>query len=113
MAEALPSGAEVETNASLVLETFVDKAYWCFSAQLGGFVHANLTLNDSHLDALDASVQELTQIVKPDGSQDSQSRVTTTVSKRQRANDSQATPAASGAAVVAAVERKQKPSGER
>ncbi|KAE9005092.1 hypothetical protein PR002_g16863 [Phytophthora rubi] len=37
MAEALPGGTEVETNASVVLETFVEKAYWRFSAQLGGF----------------------------------------------------------------------------
>ncbi|KAE9306881.1 hypothetical protein PR003_g21139 [Phytophthora rubi] len=113
MAEALPGGTEVETNGSVVLETFVEKAHWRFSAQLGGFVRAHLALKASHLNALDAAVQELTQIAKSDGSQESLSRLASSAPKRRKTNDGQPTAAASGAAMAAVVERKQKPSGGR
>ncbi|KAE9000754.1 hypothetical protein PR002_g18094 [Phytophthora rubi] len=103
MAEALPGGTEVETNGSVVLETFVEKAHWRFSAQLGGFVRAHLALKASHLNALDAAVQELTQIAKSDGSQESLSRLASSAPKRRKTNDGQPTAAASGAAMAAIV----------
>jgi hypothetical protein len=103
MVDALPGGTAIDMNVRAALATFIDKAYPKFGQSL---FEKSLEMSGRAIDILRRLVVHLTSIARSNGKLDQKSAPDP---KRVKLNNGQVGPS-DGRAMVAMVERKQRPS---